>query len=696
MFTVLIAEKKHIDAIQQGNKLFFEPFLENKEIAFCCWNPEGQNLYDSVPGLMEAVGRNRDWRAVIINRSSEELRTKRNPFDVVDSSKMALLHEPKQQPEQDEDWDAWENDWKAYFEALSKEKECVYKNALEHPLQKLSTWLCFRPEDYILNDVQEKQDVYDWAMDNVDENGIKPSVRLELLEREQYKREIRLKEILRREFVGQKYLNIAYPSEIHCISIRTTEHDFFDPDSYWNVRRENEYSSFADRNMYFDKMRFLVCDLLPHEHQNFRTDYIRFLASVLIFISNPVPSSAMQARKLYCLETETDDTPLCKLVMSYDKKLARTIESIENEMEKIRSEIPGEMTDKDAQDMFCTSKELPILMDTSCDFDKVFVNEDYGLFFDSPENELHKWNRDSRASKESLIYITKQQTKALRKSIGQLNQAAEIADVNVSRLTTFQIDDIKEYADNAEDDMVVSIPRDLSDLSEFTERISEKSDSVKKMIDQRMTKKTTITLAAFCLFLYLICFLPSVFANIDVSEGLEKIAILCVMSLGLLALVMFITLFVLRDQIKKAIKDYNETVDSITDEVQTTIKDHVKYLTDFTTVRKGHAISNYAKKNLDEYTRELRIRKKHKEDIRKCRAYLAEGYGDYFADVALHDETISLPYEYDFSQQTEYTYPAPFLPADFRHIEFISSGNFVPVPFSYVTRLLVRLEGIYE
>ena len=49
LFTVLIAEKEHIDAIQKENKLFFEPFLENKELAFCSWNPEGQSLYDSAP-----------------------------------------------------------------------------------------------------------------------------------------------------------------------------------------------------------------------------------------------------------------------------------------------------------------------------------------------------------------------------------------------------------------------------------------------------------------------------------------------------------------------------------------------------------------------------------------------------------------------------------------------------------------------
>lgn len=293
MFTVLIAEKEHIDAIRQENKLFFEPFLENKELAFCCWNPQGQNLPDSVPGLLDAVGRRKDWRAVIINNCTIKASKNRNPFDVVDHSALDALVEPERQPAQDGSLEAWETAWKEYYDALTAEKEVVYKKALENPFQRLATWLCFRQEDYVHNEVKEKQDVHDWAMEMLGRDDLKPSVKLELLERDQYKRELRMKEKLRRDFIGESYLNIAYPAEVHCISPRAAENNYFDPEAYWTIHRDSEYSSFADRNMYFDRMRFMVFDMLAYSHRNFRTDYVRFLASVLIFISNPVPGSAM-------------------------------------------------------------------------------------------------------------------------------------------------------------------------------------------------------------------------------------------------------------------------------------------------------------------------------------------------------------------------------------------------------------------
>ena len=696
MFTVLIAEKEHIDSIQQENKLFFEPFLKNKELAFCYWDPSGQNLGDSAPGLPEIVGRKKEWRAVIINSCTKDSLKMRNPFDVVDKSRLAGLSAPAPQPDSKESWDKWEADWKAYYDALTKAKESVYKSALEHPLQRLSAWLCFRPEDYILNDVQERQDVHDWAMEKIGRDDIKPSARLEHLERMQYKTELRMKEHIRRNFVSETYLNIAYPSEVYCISARTAENGFFDPDAFWNVRQVYDYSAFADRNLYFDKMRFMVFDLLPQTHRNFRTDYIRFLASVLVFASNPVPGGAMQARRVYRLETDADDTPLCTLVTSYDRKLASTYETIENEMERIRSEIPGELTDKAAEAMFCTPKDVAVLLDNSCAPEKVFAETDYGLFFDSPEDEYHKWNRDHSASKKEFAYIVRQRSRAVRKGVVQMHLHSEVSDANVSRLTPLQIEDIREYTDAAEDEMVASIPPDAAEASAYLQRMSQEAQNVRKVIGRRMTKKTTLILSALCLGLYFLSFLPFLLSNNGSIRTVSTAVVLSFGMLGILAVIMLVALFFLRRSVRDAVQSYNDAAQEIMGDIQASMKRFSNYLSAFCNVRRGHTVQNYARKHLDEYTKSLRIRKKHQEDIRKRRAILAEEYRDYFGDRSFCDETMSRPYDYDFEQKTEYDYPAPFLAGDCRQIEFISTGNYVTVPSSYITRIMVRMEDLYE
>ena len=697
MFTVLIAEKEHIQAIQQDNRLFFEPFLDNKELAFCEWNPAGQNLLDSVPRLMDIVGRRKQWRAVVINNVTEQTKKFRNPFDMVDFSSLAEIQEPDRQPEVESVLQPWVEAWETYHDRLCRAKEEIFKSALELPLQKLSTWLCYRPEDFVFRDVEEKyDDIHDWALMMLGRDELKPSARLELMERNQYKWELRKKELLRREFVNGEYLNIAYPQEMHCISIRTTDKNFFDPDAYWTVRRESEYSAFADRNMYFDKMRFMVFDLYPETHRDFRTDYIRFLATVLVYVSNPVPPSAMLARRLYNLETETDDTPLCTMVTSYDRKLSATAEVIENEMEKIRGEIPDSLTDKAAEELFCQPTDVTVVLDRSCDPAKILAEKDYGLFFDSPENELDKWKRSYRNSREHLVYVAKQQSRSVRKSVTQMHLSSEVTDVNVSRLTPLQIDDIRDYTNNAENEMIDSIPPDMTEISRYTKRLEEESENVKKTLRQRMTQKTTLILGGVCLALYLICFLPFLFSNTGTARTVSTAVVLSGSMLGIMALVMFGALIFMRKSVRDAVGGYNNVAGEIINDIETCLSRFSKYLSDSCNVRRGHAVQQQAEQHLDIYTKGLRIRKKHLEDVRRKRAYLAEDYRDYFGDKSFCDETMSRPYDYDFDQRVEYPYPAPFLAGDRRQIEFVTAGNYVTVPSSYVTSIQVRLEGIYE
>jgi hypothetical protein len=280
--------------------------------------------------------------------------------------------------------------------------------------------------------------------------------------------------------------------------------------------------------------------------------------------------------------------------------------------------------------------------------------------------------------------------------VGQTHAASEISDVNISRLTPLQIDDIREYTDAAEDEMIASIPADPTDISLYTQRLSEESQNVKKAISRRMPKKAVVALSAICLGLYLLCFLPFLFANGGTAGTIITALVLSLGMLAVLAAVLLVSLFFLRSSVINAVRAYNNAAREILNDIQLSLKRFSKYLSASCNVRRGHAVQNYARKNLDIYTKSLRIRKKHQEDIRKRRAYLAETYGDYFGDRSFCDETMCRPYEYDFDQTTEFAYPAPFLAGDCRQIEFISNGNFVTVPSSYVTQISVRMEEIYE
>lgn|GEM_PF-1471301 len=694
MLTVLIAEQQHIDAIRQENSLFFEPFLEKRDLVFCEWKARGQTLKESVPGLQEAVGRHREWRAVIIHKCSDEQKKKQNPFDEVDYSSVRSLEKPSTQP--DGDWDEWAARWNDYYSQLTVRKEAVFREAMKQPLQILATWLCFRPSDYIMEDVTEKKDADDWAMEMLGEEKNQQNTKLEAMERDQYRRELRLKEQLRREFVDDRSINIARPAEVYCISERITENGFFDPEPFWNVRTEAEYSAFADRNMLFDKMRFLVFDVLPKTHRNYRSDRIRFLYAVLIFASNPIPGSSMQARRLYLLDSENDETPLCIMATSFEKKLLSTIEVIDNEIDKIRTEIPGELTDKEAQELFLVPADVPVRLDKSCDPEALLVDSEFGLSSTCPENEYSEWMSKYSAAEKELTYIVKQQDRSVKKSVGKLNALSEVDGTNISRLTSFQMDDIREYTEQAEDEMIVTAPPDFSDPALYFEPMKKRGEEVKKVIDRRMSRKLTIRLGGLCLVLYLICFLPLLFSNSANHKTVVTAVLLIAVMIGLLGIAMFIILLCLRVPLKNAVRDFNNEMTTIINRIRGSMQNFSRYLSSVCNVRRGNAVMKYAELNPDQYTMSIRIRKKHQEDLRLKRAILVEGYSDFIADKNYYDDTMIQPYEYDFGQRKEYNYPAPFLAGDFRQIEFLENGNYVEIPSSFVKRLTLRMEEIYD
>lgn len=259
-----------------------------------------------------------------------------------------------------------------------------------------------------------------------------------------------------------------------------------------------------------------------------------------------------------------------------------------------------------------------------------------------------------------------------------------------------QVDDICYYTNNAEDEMVASMPSGFTDAAVYDKRIAEASDTVKKTIRRRMTRKTSFALGGICLAMFLLCFMPFILANRETAQSATTAIAMSIALVGTLAVILIVSLFVMRLSVVNAVKAYNDTVREIMNDIQSSMRQASKYLSALCNVRRGHTVQNYTHKNIDEYTRSLRIRKKHQEEIRKKRAQLSEHYGDYLGDRSCYDKTMSQPYDYDFDQTTEYSYPAPFLAGDFRQIEFISNGNLVTVPLSYVTRILVRMEGIYE
>ena len=699
MFTVIIAEKEHIQAVQQENRLFFEPFLKKQELAFCEWDPEGQTFFEAVPGLAAAVGRKKDWRAVLVcpGKSRKDL----NPYDVVKNAAQLVSDKPAAEPVEGKE-EEWEQSWKDYYEAYWEQKEKAYAEAMTYPLQKLTNILCYRPQDYLFAEVETNQDAEDWALDHLLEKDAKPSVKLERIEQEEFRSEQRFKETLKRSFV-EEYLGeetsigMWQPSEVICIAARTTESGFFDPALSWKHHEVQDYSEFAERNMYPERARFLVFDILPEKHASFRVDRIRFLYDLLILASNPIPDSTLQPRRLYVIDSDNSEGPLAELITSYHVKLGNTFDQIEHEVERIRGEIPGELSDQQAEALFCAKINVPVMIDKEIDQDTLFAEtRNYGLSFDCPENEFSKWNAAYRSSLDTVEHLVKQPRRAVKKAVDKLDFYSVVESTQIGRLNSFQLDDVREFTEREEDTMVSAKVADLYDITRYREKMEAEKEKVENVLNRRMTRKTTVILGCIVLGTFLICLLPLILSNRTDAGRLSLALGITLSFLGALAAILLVCLYCLRLPLKKALRSFNRTVGDILQDVKKTISAASKYLSALCNVRRGYSVLNYSEKYSDPYLLSIQIRRKHQEDIRMRKAVLQENYRDFLSDDFPVSEDICEAYEYDFGKETEYDYPVPYPAAASRQVEFLMKGNYITVPTAFVRRITLRLEEIYD
>lgn len=732
MFTVIIAEKKHFDAIQK-NKLYFKPFLDKcpEEFVFCEWHPEGQTLYEAVPELVTAVGRHKSWRAVIVNSGRSD--TRRNPYDDVSASEYAAAEEEfrmggilgsadESTPEgsdagessggrfdfdEEKGFEEWKTECagKAYGLILAKEALC--RKALGFPLQRLCSCLCFRKEENgSPADSPEDPNVQDGRIavkGNYDSEDAAEFM-TELLHKAHLAEES-MKNRLRTECIDGMLpgdgvtrrlgsMGIVLPEQVVCLAERTTESGFFCPADGWETHTDFEYSAFVTRNMYYDKMRFLVFDILPETHKDYRYDKIRFLYDLLLLSLNEIPGGALLPRKLYCLESENDERPLRNLVTSYIRKLDATIAKVDSQIEAIKSDIPSELSDKDAESMFAGNVVIPVSM--SRDFDEnelLSTAPPPGLSADCPQDEYSEWHKSDKKSDDALDRLVKQPRRAVKKAVDRVRLDSEVDCSSIRVLDEFQMDDVRDHTEESENAMATLHVPDIFNIARYHKLLDKESEDVKKVLRTRMKKKTTVILGAVCALLFVLCMLPLLTANggVYLLTALELIATAAVM----LLVSMGITLFCLRIPVKKAVSSFNETALVILAEVKGAMTLFSEYLSLVCRVRRGYRVLNFSENNLDIYDVSINTRKKHKIDMEKMRAAIVDGYGD-FIDAFAPARDI-LPYDYDFGKSsTEYSYEPPYLADDAVTVEYLEKGNTVRVPSGFVKCVSLRMEEIYD
>ena len=118
-----------------------------------------------------------------------------------------------------------------------------------------------------------------------------------------------------------------------------------------------------------------------------------------------------------------------------------------------------------------------------------------------------------------------------------------------------------------------------------------------------------------------------------------------------------------------------------------------KYLSHGCNVMRGYQVLNKFQSHEDPEVGQIKVLKKHRMDILRCREELHEVFGKFLTQPPVEPQT---PYQYDFHRPVDYPYPLPHEEDRDAQIEFVQPGHVISVPVDFVRRVTIRMEELYD
>lgn len=662
MFTAIIAQKEFLDKISE-NQLFLEPFIDPKNVGFCEWFPEQERLKDMVPSLTDVVGRRKQWRALVI--CDEDCIHQHNPFDVVSFERENMQI----------DCESEEEAYEIQRIRAHESNMAAFEKAAQQPLTRLATFFCDHPTTTSKPAELEPDAAY---------------IR--------YLHEINKKQELRRQIWSDELVFTTKPAQMLCVAKRTCAHSEREYELAWEAHNELEYSRFYDRNMYFDKMRYLVFDILPRTQRNYASDYMRFLYTTMVLAASEIPNGTLAANRVYSIQSESNDEVLQRLMHTYDTKLAITQEYLQERIRFLAGQKPGKLSDREVSQIFMPLSTVAVVQDTDRDLQELYVSsKEIGLSNGCPNEESVVWEAGYKRSKVELNRIMKQSRRSVNRSAKEIRgqNAYDLDKVNL--LNENHKEDIREHISREELEMLSMDLPDLYNDEDYLKEMEKQDVAVRQKCRQRMTRSNTVVLGLLALLAYALGFITIFFRNASSNAFNFTTSLIITMSaLALFALIMLVVLIFLRGGLTKLFRKYNRSMHDVCNRIYSSGTDYAVYFHHVANVRRGFAVLNaHANKRDPNVDKEI-LYKKHILDIEATRAQLQDLYGQYLVDPVALDLSNLAAYDMNFDRPVSYSYPVPYAESDRRNIPFLQSGATVQVPVDFVKSILIRREELYD
>lgn len=741
MYTVIIASKSVMESIEKY-RLFLAPLLQSEEISFCEWNRYADTFEGMLPDLYEKIANHSKWRAVILDTGREN---HKNPFDYLEYVDEEISSQPI-------DWEGFSRRQKARFanfeEARNNPLTCLsngltsfsvpasvadsdlFSRILDDDMD-LSEFMLFRylkslplekmlrywrhQDDFRLKKLLGVEDLTEFFgyIENLDTASVRkclvPDKMVELIrlfsEGDPGFIDPTYADSLLAENQKVKILSDIYsryeckarkPEHVYCVSMRAAANGVGSTYEPASVFDEYRYSRFAEFNLYPDHLYYLLFNASTPEYQHYEQDYIRYLTFILLISANDLPKDSIKRNRVYCGDLELDQEDFSDVCRRYYLKLESTARDIRNKLSRLEESVCEEISNEDAEKEFEAPVGISVISNSKIsNADLMAPLHPTGLAGNCPEDELHRWRLSYHSIHKNFTKYLREPRRAVKTAVaGEFREKNSLKSGNVFRLGDFQIENIEYILQEEERNMVNTSTAFLYNTEVYQQRLEDAKEEVCDVMEKRMERRSVILLGVSALVLFILGFIPMFFSQLNADESLGISFILFGSALFVLIIVALITLFVLRNRVIKALKQFNKVMGDICEEIHKGMQAFAKYLGHACNVMRKFDVLNAIEHKNEYVPTQCKILKKHLYDVESHISNMRSYFADYLEYVKyVPDEETSFEYDFDMLADYDFSITYPDIEAE---IEFIQAGNYIKIPVDYVHSVTMTREELYD
>ena len=624
MFTVIFAEKETIKLFEE-TKMFFGPLYNSEQVAFCEWDKNADCFDAMVPNLYDLIEHQSEWRALILYDDGFE---KLNPFDFTNYSESFYS-------KKDRSWD--------YLKNRREQRIAAYEKAVSNPLLKLTTALSGIPNfksvvsnseysllmtgqlrtfEYMLQKQLEVLNCLELAarFDKYQRDDLKKFVSVddidllisyiklsdvsgiinlipdtEILDFIRYigndpmyfdpeYTECLIENTKKHELLQNVAVNFSMkdklPLEVICISPRTFDFEKVEQDIKWKRKDEVSSSKFTNFNLYNDKLKFVVFDMLPKDNKQYKFEQIKFLCLLLVVANNDIPQGVVNANNVYRAQINFNANIVTKSCENYISKLRSTQLLLNDIAMQLEYDNETAVDNQTAQRLFESDISIPVKYNSESNERDLYAEyKKIGLSTDCPGDETSYWTQQYRNICKRFVRYLREPRRAVKTAVSDgLRKNNYINDDRTLLLSENQVEDVNFHIAELEQKMVETTTIHLFDTKSFTEQMQEADKEVKRGISQRMTKKKTIFVGLVALLAYFIGFLPLLFGNLNTTKSFLFSLMVTGILLAVFLILGFIYLFTLRRRLVNRFKHFNYVMSGICNQINGALSQFSYYI----------------------------------------------------------------------------------------------------------------------